>query len=563
MKINYNGKDYIATYNSQSGYYEIELDAPETGGIYKINIQDTDILNKTYDDSVAVQVFHKEKIKLEMNKVFMWIFDCFDFSVKDVVELADFEINIDEETNSNSLINVKKKTSAKAGDIVAIKRNNEIIYWGTIDNIENENGSIQYQYTLKYITNLFDQEVELINGKRIDDNYFEGVYSIGCIENQNMCLDVNLESQDNNGEVVISQFHSGYNQKFFIKEVAYGEYTIRALHSNKLLTLNENNKIVQYEDCFVTEPNGEKFPVDNQIWQIEKNSDGTYSLWTLDKDNNHKYLDIYGNYETAGTILQGFTRNDSNAQKFYLSRYDDDIIKKVGIEDFISVLIKRNFIENKDTFINKNYLIIDVKTHTPKEISVTNVENNIFNLHTWITNCTQNYDIIYNITSPFGRVLKITIENKTSEKQLIDTQANAISDYSEVFETNVISKVIVLTTTDTYTLYLLNDRTTTTDMSNQNRASGKTKTVFTENFEDARQTALDVFKSNSYNHNITFKYYNKFIQVGTPVIIKTKESLLYNTYISAVKITQNKFIEYTCGNIRMNFIDKLLKERKT
>lgn len=49
---------------------------------------------------------------------------------------------------------------------------------------------------------------------------------------------------------------------------------------------------------------------------------------------------------------------------------------------------------------------------------------------------------------------------------------------------------------------------------------------------------------------------------GTPIAIKTKESLIFNTYISAIKITQNKFYEYTCGNIRINFIDKLLKERK-
>ena len=49
---------------------------------------------------------------------------------------------------------------------------------------------------------------------------------------------------------------------------------------------------------------------------------------------------------------------------------------------------------------------------------------------------------------------------------------------------------------------------------------------------------------------------------GTPIAIKTKESLIFNTYISAIKITQKKFYEYTCGNIRINFIDKLLKERR-
>ena len=68
-------------------------------------------------------------------------------------------------------------------------------------------------------------------------------------------------------------------------------------------------------------------------------------------------------------------------------------------------------------------------------------------------------------------------------------------------------------------------------------------------------------KQNAYNHNITFNYYDRFIKIGTPIAIKTKESLIFDTYISAVKITKNKFYEYTCGNIRVKFIDKLLKER--
>ena len=108
---------------------------------------------------------------------------------------------------------------------------------------------------------------------------------------------------------------------------------------------------------------------------------------------------------------------------------------------------------------------------------------------------------------------------------------------------------------------MLNDRTTTTDKTNKNRAAGKTVTVYTENYSDARQTALDQIKQNTYNHNITFNYLDKFIKIGTPIAIKTKESLIFDTYISAIRITNSKFIEYTCGNIRVKFIDKLLKER--
>lgn len=332
----------------------------------------------------------------------MWMFDYKNFCVKDIVEIADYEINIDEETNANTLIKVLKKTTAVSRDIIAIKKNNEVIFWGVIDNISNKNGEILCEYSIKYITNMFNQKIKLEN---------------------------------------------------------------------------------------------------------------------------------------------------------------EELIKTVGIEDFIARAIIDNFISNIDTFVNKNYLEIIVKTHTPKLTSVSNVQDGIYNLHTWQTNCTQNYDIVYSFTI-INKKFVMIIENKSYNKELIDVNAQAISGYSEVFETNIISKVVVLTSTDTYTLFLLNDRTTTTDMNNLNRAEGKTETVYIEKYEEAPQKALDTMRANTYNHNITFKIYSKLIKVGTPIAIKTKNSIIYDTYISAIKITPEKFVEYICGNIRIKFIDKLLKERK-
>lgn len=403
LNINYNGKNYNVSYNEVSGYYEIELLAPEAGGVYDVEINYMDAIERNHKEYSNIQVFAKESIKIISEKTFMWIFDSKDFSVKDIVEISDYEINIDEETNANTLIKVLKENTAKANDIVAIKRNNELIYWGIIEKINNENGKKLYEYTIKYITNIFNQKIKLEN---------------------------------------------------------------------------------------------------------------------------------------------------------------EELIKTTGIEDFIAKAITDNFINNADTFINKNYLQLDIKTHTKKQTSVSNVQDGIYNLHTWMTNCTQNYDIVYSFAI-VNKKLVITIENKEMKKEIIDTQAMAISDYSEVFETNVVSKVIVLTSTDKYTLYLLNDRTTTEDMTNTNRADGSVETVYTEKYEEARQKALDIMKANTYNHNVTFKLLEKIIKVGTPVAIKTKKSIIYDSYISAVKITRKKFIEYTCGNIRIKFIDKLLKERRT
>ena len=402
LRITFNNENYIAKYNPQSGYYELELEAPEIGGVYVAEIEFTDLYLQQYEDSINIQVWAKEPVKVETNKVFMWIFDHKDFSVKDIIEIATYEINIDEETNSNTIISVLKEIDAKAKDIVAIKKNNEVVYWGIIDNIQNADGTELYQYTLQYITNLFEQDIELQN---------------------------------------------------------------------------------------------------------------------------------------------------------------ENLIKTTGVEDFIANAINTNFINNSDTFVNKTYLQVEVKTHTKKQTTVSNVQNNIYNLHTWLSNCTQLYNIMYSFNI-VNKKLVMTIEAKKIETELIDVNAQAISNYTEVFETDVVSKVVVLTDTSPYTLFLLNDRTTTTDKSNKNRAEGRVVTVYTANYEDAEQMALDQMKANAYNHNITFAYLNRFIKVGTPIAIKTKKSLIYDTYISAVKITQSKFIEYTCGNIRINFIDKLLKERR-
>lgn len=399
--VTFNSKEYIAIYNRQTDCYEIVMDSPNIGGIHEANIKVIDLAGNISESTKKIQIFAREKINIDTSKNFMWIFDYRDFAVKDIVEISGYEISIDEETNSKSTMKVLKDTNASSNDIVIIKKNNEKIYWGIIDEIINNDGEIIYKYILKYITNIFNQKIQLKN---------------------------------------------------------------------------------------------------------------------------------------------------------------EELIKDTGIEDFIAKAITDNFINNEDIFLNKNYLEVNVKSHTKLQTSVTNVENGIYNLHTYMTNCTQNYNIVYDFEI-VDKKLIINIEKKELKKEFIDISAHAISNYSEVFETDVISKVIVLTDTDTFVLYLLNDRTTTTDATNTNRANGKIETVYTANFEDARQKALDTFKSNRYNHKITFKLCDKLLKIGTPIAIKTKKTLIFDTYISAIKFTQNKFIEYTCGNIRITLIDKLLKER--
>ena len=551
MTISFNGQNYTAKYNEQTGYYEVNIDALETGGIYTADIEFTDLLGQSYEDTQVIQVFAKEKIKIETNKVFMWIFDYKDFAVKDIVEIADYEINIDEETNANSTIKLLKKTTAKARDIVVIKKNNNVVYWGIVDNIQNEDGKQLYEYTLKYITNMFDEKVALArNVTEIE----EGTYVIKSALDATKVLDVMGQSTENEGNVQIWGNNDTVAQKFNVIKQSDGTYKIQNTNSEKYLTVQAGNyqnstNIFQYSNL----------GNDQQKFEIIRASDGYFRIRCA--GNSNYSIDVAGGNVAEGTNVQIYNNNTTPAQKWIFQKLEEEIIRDEGIEDFIAKAIKDNFVDSEDTLTNRQYLDIRVKTHTKLQTTVSNVEDNLYNLHTWMSNCTQ----LYNIKFTFyieNKKLVIEIENKSLDKELIDVNAQPISGYTEVFDTDIVSKVEVSTNTHTYYLYLLNDRTTTTDATNENRAEGRTERVFTANYEDAEQKALDQITANKYNHNVTFKYFDRYIELGTPITIKTKESLIYDTYISAIKITQEKFVEYICGNIRTNFIDKLKKERR-
>lgn len=246
------------------------------------------------------------------------------------------------------------------------------------------------------------------------------------------------------------------------------------------------------------------------------------------------------------------------------------LIKEQGIEDFIAYTIENEFLNSDDVLLNINYIDIEVLTHTPKKFSVS-TDNGIYNFHTFITNCTQNYNIVYDFAIKNKR-LKITIKNIEKEKSIIiDSRTTDIINYKETFATNVIAKVTVLCANrQEYNYFLLNNKTITEDKNAENRAIGDIKTIYEEEEENARQSALNVFKGNSYSHLIQFdinknsKLYDvQDWKIGTLVKIKNKKGEIIDTYISAItKNKDNPMYTIKTGNIRINFLDKLKKEKE-
>lgn len=408
VKAKFNNKEYELIYNSQSGFYEIEIEAPEIGGVYNAEVVFEDLLGNIEESNKKIQIWSKEKKANVQKETLVYFLDKSDLEIKDYIEFEDYEYVIDEETNQNTIFNVMKKVNAENGDIVILQRDGKTDYIGKIQDIENEDGELQRKITLKYISNIFDRKI-----------------------------------------------------------------------------IVENEKI----------------------------------------------------------------------------------ISSVGIEDFIAKEIYDNFTNSEDNLLNIKWLDVEIKTHTKITKSI-NAENGIYNFHTFVTNCTQNYNIVLEFVYENQRI-KLKIYKQDSNVQLIDTTIADISNYVEKFETNIIAKVVVKTNTDIQKWYLLSDRTTTQNKDDKNRAVGEIETLYTQKSEDAKQTALDKFKSNTYNHYISFKIYRysklfdvEKLKIGTPLSVRTNNNIILNTYISAIEDKGDNFINITCGNMRIKFIDKILKERK-
>ncbi len=249
---------------------------------------------------------------------------------------------------------------------------------------------------------------------------------------------------------------------------------------------------------------------------------------------------------------------------------NENIISEQGIEDFIAYTIKNEFLNSDDTLLNLNYIDIEVLTHTKKNFSVS-TQNGIYNFHTFMNNCTQNYGISYVFSVINGR-LKIAIKNIENEEAiLIDANTSNIMNYNEVLSTNVTAKVTVFCEENNqeYDYFLLNDRTTTTDRDDTNRAVGEIEVIYERQEADVKQAALNVFKSNSYSHLIQFDiskdtrlYDVQNWQIGALVKIKNKDGDIIDTYISAITINKdNPIYSIKTGNIRVNFLDKIKQEK--
>lgn len=243
-----------------------------------------------------------------------------------------------------------------------------------------------------------------------------------------------------------------------------------------------------------------------------------------------------------------------------------------GIENYIANEMDRNFVNSNDSILNLNY--VDVYVHSTTRANVTiNDEDNLYNFHTYLINCRQYKNIYteFKFEGIANRRLKIDIEYKSESTMLIDTTLAEVTGYNKVYEVDPVTKVeaYIRENGHIYSLYLRADRTTTTNKDDTTRLEGRIETISCDTLENAQVEALNVIKANTYKHLVEFNIAKssklidvKNLHIGRPIKIKTTDSI-YDSYISAIILSDENFVQYKTGNLRIDFTDKQKLQKRS
>lgn len=141
-----------------------------------------------------------------------------------------------------------------------------------------------------------------------------GIYTISTKLNNNKVIDIADSSCGLGANVQLNQKNGSDSQKFRIKYIGNGLYTIQNFNSGMMLDVqgaskNNGANIQQYMS------NG----TDAQQWIIKPVGDGYYSIFS---SLSGKAIDVYNFGTSDGTNIQVYSNNNTNAQKFKLSLID-------------------------------------------------------------------------------------------------------------------------------------------------------------------------------------------------------------------------------------------------
>ena len=296
----------IKNHNNQSAVYT-------TLGVSKNNLDANQKIKLIYnnDGTYNIQFLHSEKV-----------LDVQDADTKNRTKVWQYDFN-----NSDAQKWIINKNSDDSYTIIS-KCSNLVLDIEN-GNISNGSGIQTYEYNGSNAQKFIFEECNEIQGTQ---NLKDSTYRIASCVSYNQVLDISGGFYDNGINLQVWQNDGVSQQRFNIEYIGDGYYKIKAKHSNKALTVqNENpipgSKITQEEDK----------GLETQKWILKKIDNNVYNI--VSKCGN-LYLDI-PYYDTSnGKHIQLYTQNDSSAQQFFFIDDNPDIVS--NIDDGIYQIVLKN-----------------------------------------------------------------------------------------------------------------------------------------------------------------------------------------------------------------------------
>lgn len=138
-----------------------------------------------------------------------------------------------------------------------------------------------------------------------------GYYQIATALNEKQVLDVKSASLSNRANVQLWENHDAGQQRFYIKKISNGYYTIQAFHSGKMLDVTGASSAIK--------TNVQQYASNNnaaQQWTFKSAGNGYYYI----QSRLGTYLDCEMGYSKNGTNVWMYKYNGSNAQKWKLKK---------------------------------------------------------------------------------------------------------------------------------------------------------------------------------------------------------------------------------------------------
>lgn len=181
-----------------------------------------------------------------------------------------------------------------------------------IDNKKNIIKATLFSAILLVLCTLTNVAFSANNGQELED----GIYTIKSALNEQYVLDIEASSQKDGGNLELWNNGNTDNQRFILKYLGDGTYSIVALHSKKAIDVEEGRKekgtnILQWG----------YHGGNNQRWIIKSTGNGNFNI--ISKGNG-LYLDIPNSKAGNGSNVQVWTQNGAKNQEFKFVKQDDN-----------------------------------------------------------------------------------------------------------------------------------------------------------------------------------------------------------------------------------------------